>query len=82
MRQTPSDARKPGMIGHRRCSVCLTELTADDTDRCIDCRPRLSDNARAIEKLRREKQREMDEGLRQLKNLEGLIKKLDRKTRP
>jgi len=49
MRRVASEVREPGMLSSRRCGDCGGKLEDDDDVRCIECRPRLSEAARAAE---------------------------------
>jgi hypothetical protein len=81
MKRVASESRQPGAVSHRRCIDCDAPLAVNDdcSDRCVDCRPRLSEHARAIGEERRRALDQFKEGVRGIKQLEVLINRLNRR---
>jgi hypothetical protein len=77
-RIAPSEARRPGMASTRHCG-CGALLTASDGEQCIECRPRLSAQARTVSVQRRQELHEIEQADWAVENLELLLRRLVRK---
>jgi len=69
------------MPGQPRCLACGDPLTAADNggDRCVMCQPHLNYQAQAAGAQRRLEREEIENVERQIRNLDGLINKLNRR---
>jgi hypothetical protein len=56
-------------------------LELDGADRCIACRPQLSQQARDVGEARRREREEIARADRQLENLEILIRRINRRAK-
>jgi len=74
-----SESRLPGMHGNRQCLACGERLEIHEFERCTTCRPALSAQARATGETRRREREEIEQAERQIGNLQGLLRKLNRR---
>lgn len=81
MRRAASEVRQPGMTGSRRCCQCGAALDVNNSERCIDCRPRLSLQAQAVGAHRRAELEDIVKTERAIEMLETLIRRVNRKDR-
>jgi hypothetical protein len=68
----------PGMASNRRCACGA--LLMDDREQCIDCRPALSAQAKAIGAQRRLELEALHRAEIAIEGVEALLTKLHRKT--
>jgi len=78
VRRLESESKLPGMQCTRRCSNCGAPLPIDGNERCDDCQPILSDEARAVGEARRREREQIEEVERQFENVSRLINKIYR----
>jgi predicted amidophosphoribosyltransferase len=79
MKRLLSETKIPGMQSNRCCSGCGALLQEWDDGRCSECRPRLSDEARAVGVARRREREEIEQAERQIVSLDHLIRRLYRR---
>lgn len=79
MRRLDSESRLPGMRSQRRCIECNEPLEFFEFDRCSFCLPALSEHARAVGAARRHEREQVERAKRNIKNVEGLMRKLMRR---
>jgi hypothetical protein len=81
MKRIASESRQSGMRGSHHCFVCGMLLESDGIDRCLECRPVLSRQARDVGEARRREREEIAHADRQLENLEILIRRINRRAK-
>ena len=81
MRRISSEGREPGMQGGRHCPDCGDLLPPDGAERCVTCRPVLSQRAQDIGAERRREREVIEETERQINSLETMIRRTNRRLR-
>jgi hypothetical protein len=78
-RRLNSEGKQPGMQANRHCADCGALLPPDGHERCIECRPALSHQARAVGAVRRQEREQIEKAERQITSLQSLIRKMYRR---
>jgi hypothetical protein len=79
MRRVQSESKQPGMQASRHCPDCGDLLPPDGRERCMTCRPVLSQHARDVGDVRRREREEIEAAERQIRNAQMLINKINRR---
>lgn len=74
-----SESKLPGMHSNRHCLKCAELLAIDDGELCSECRPHLSEAARAASELRRAELEAIAKLESAIDNLDMLVRKVNRK---